>query len=158
MKLVLHNVRDIKLPKGGVLTLFTGDQKPLKPPDGSLAWLSQNMLTNFYFHYSIHYVRAVPGSEKLSKLDETNISEIEAPSIASMITSNCIIKKKLGRRKRQFCYESIHHSSCRTKISHASHWNILNDSVQPSYLLLRIYKVQLDYPFSYLLPVKLQNS
>ena len=93
MKLVLHNVRDMKLPKGGVLTLFTDDQKPLKPPDGSLAWLSQNMLTNFYFHYSIHYVRAVPGSEKLSKLDETNISEIEAPSIASMITSNCIIKK-----------------------------------------------------------------
>ena len=42
MKLVLQNVRDKKLPMGGVLTLFTGDPKQLKPPDGSLVWLSQN--------------------------------------------------------------------------------------------------------------------
>ena len=36
MEIVLQNVRDNRLPIGGVSTIMRGDPKQLKPPDGSL--------------------------------------------------------------------------------------------------------------------------
>ena len=94
MEIVLQHVRDNKLPMGGVFTIMSGDPKQLKPPDGSLVWLSPKLLTNYDFHYFRHYVRAIPGllREVLTRLDETEISESEATEIAERITSACVIK------------------------------------------------------------------
>ena len=93
MEIVLQTVRDNKLPMGGVFTILTGDPKQLRPPQGSLTWLSPKMLTNFDFHYFRHYVRAKPGllREILTKMDEIDISPIEASSIAKEIVANCNI-------------------------------------------------------------------
>ena len=104
MEIVLQNVRDNRLPMGGVLTIMTGDPKQLKPPDGSLVWLSPRMLTNYDFHYFQHYVRATPGllREVLTRLDNTSITEIEAIDIAKKIISTCVIKSSWQEERDSF--------------------------------------------------------
>ena len=105
MEIVLQNIRDNRLPMGGVLTIMTGDPKQLKPPDGSLIWLSPKMLTNYEFYYFQHYVRATPGLLRsiLEQLDESEISEREACEIAAMIVSNCKIRSSWDDDLDTFC-------------------------------------------------------
>ena len=105
MEIVLQNIRDNRLPMCGVLTIMTGDPKQLKPPDGSLIWLSPKMLTNFDFYYFQHYVRATPGLSRsiLEQLDKTEISEIEAYETAKVISANCNIKSTWEDATDSFC-------------------------------------------------------
>ena len=93
-EIVLKTVRDNKLPRGRIFTIPTGDPKQLRPPQGSLTWLSPKMLTNFDFHYFKYYAGAKPGllREILIKMDELDISPIEASNVAKEIVANCNIK------------------------------------------------------------------
>ena len=104
MEIVLQTVRDNKLPMGGVFTIMTGDPKQLKPPDGSLVWLSPSLLTNYDFHYFIHYVRASPGMlrEILAKMDHTEITATDASDIAKQIVANCKIIATLEEENDTF--------------------------------------------------------
>ena len=159
MELVLQNVRDNKLPMGGVLTLFTGDPKQLKPPDGSLVWLSPKMLTNFEFHYFLHYVRAVPGllREILSKLDETNIGETEAAALARIIISNCVIKANWDDENNTFAMR-VFSTRAAEKTAVAQHSErILNDVNCPS-IIFAAQDEQSSTGSSIWLPASSQNT
>ena len=94
MEMVIQSIRDNNLPKGGVFTIMTGDPKQLRPPDGSLIWLSPKLLTNFDFYYFMHYVRASPGLLRLllEKLDQNDINPTEVTILAKEIVTSCAIK------------------------------------------------------------------
>ena len=159
MEIVLQNVRDNRLPMGGVFTIMTGDPKQLKPPDGSLIWLSPKMLTNFDFHYFQHYVRASPGLLRsiLEQLNKTDISESDAREIAKVITANCNVESSWEDARDNFCMKVFSTRAAEQEAVVQHTHKIRSNSDVPS-VLLTASDEESSTGSSIWLPASTQNS
>ena len=55
--LIYQQIRGNRVPLGGVLLIGTGDARQLRPPSGTLLWMSPLMLTSFTLHPLTEFVR-----------------------------------------------------------------------------------------------------
>ena len=159
MELVLQHVRDNRLPMGGVFTIMSGDPKQLKPPDGSLVWLSPKLLTNYDFYYFVHYVRAVPGllREILCKLDENNISSVDAANIAKEIVSNSVVKNSWSEVNDTFAMRVFSTRAAEQEAVKQHTVTIQSDQVRSS-IILQATDEQSSTGSSIWLPATASNS
>ena len=159
MELVLQTVKENRLPMGGVFVIMSGDPKQLRPPNGSLVWLSPKLLSNYDFHYFLHYVRAVPGllREILYELDENEINESKAAEIAKVIVTNCIIKDSWNNvnddfSMRVFSTRAAEHEAVKQHTA-----KITNNTSCPS-VTMNAVDEQSSTGSSIWLPTSVQNS
>ena len=159
MEIVLQHVRNNRLPMGGIFTIMSGDPKQLKPPDGSLVWLSPKMLTNYEFFYFAHYVRASPGPlrELLARLDQTQITSKEASEIASAITSNCILKETWNEVADNFTMRVFSTRAAEQQAVKQHSEKIRNDPLTP-YVTFDAVDEESSTGSSIWLPASSQNS
>ena len=90
--LIYQHIRCNRLPFGGVLLIGTGDARQLRPPSGSLLWMSPLMLTTFRIHPLNEFVRMDRNGEgqKLLKLMGTSeLTEDVADEIVNVLSHSC---------------------------------------------------------------------
>ena len=76
--LIYQHIRGCRLPFSGVLLIGTGDPKQLRPPSGSLLWMSPLMLTTFRLYAITEFVRMDrngDGQKLLRLMGEAQITE-----------------------------------------------------------------------------------
>jgi hypothetical protein len=85
---ILQNVRDSKLPFGGVILMSTGDPRQLPPVDGKPVWISTNMFTTFRPYVLWHYVRCAEDDNlknALRKLQKVSMTPADVEEFLHII-------------------------------------------------------------------------
>ena len=92
MDLIYQHVRENRLPFGGVLLIGTGDPRQLKPPTGSILWMSPLLLTSFRLHQLTQYVRMNRnghGQRLLTLMGRATLTNDQVDEVISIISNNC---------------------------------------------------------------------
>ena len=92
MDLIFQHLRGNRLPFGGVLLIGTGDPRQLRPPNGSLIWMSTVMLTTFKIHTLSEFVRMDrngDGQRLLTLMASAEIDSDVAQQITQILSESC---------------------------------------------------------------------
>ena len=90
--LIYQHIRGNRVPLGGVLLIGTGDARQLRPPSGTLLWMSPLMLTSFTLHPLTEFVRMDQkgdGQKLLKLMGTSEIDESTADQIVNIIADSC---------------------------------------------------------------------
>ena len=94
MDIVLQELKESKLPFGGILVIASGDQMQLPAIDGNDIFLSPVLLTNFALFFLQHFVRMTDeeGQKVLRHMWKRPIDPQAIEEILEILSSKCIFK------------------------------------------------------------------
>ena len=95
MDIVLQELKESKLPFGGILVIASGDQMQLPAIDGNDIFLSPVLLTNFALFFLQHFVRMTDeeGQKVLRHMWKRPISPEAIEEILEIVSSKCVFKE-----------------------------------------------------------------
>ena len=94
MDVVLQELKESKLPYGGILVIASGDQMQLPAIDGNVIFSSPLLLANFALFFLQHFVRMTDeeGQKVLHHMRKRPIDPEAIEEILEILSSKCIFK------------------------------------------------------------------